>query len=149
MALKIRHLLPQIMHLEQTDFIKSRFILDNIIVVWEGMEWAKHSNQKAISLKIDFAKAYDHIEWPFILAMLKFLGIGPNFIQAVQMLFLDTSACITINCCRYFSFGLFRSIWKGCLLAPSLYVLVVEGFGYLLVNVVSQQRVRGISLPNS
>lgn len=44
LALKIHHLLPQIVCPEQTGFIKSRFILDNIIVVWEGMEWARCSN---------------------------------------------------------------------------------------------------------
>lgn len=34
------------------------------------MELVQKPNQKAIFLKIDFAKPYDHIEWPFILAML-------------------------------------------------------------------------------
>ena len=61
------------------------------------MEWARKSKQKAIFLKIDFAKAYDRIEWPFILAMLQALGFGPNFIQSVEMLFGDANACITIN----------------------------------------------------
>ena len=69
-SLKIWHLLPIIVRPQKTGFIKSRYILDNIIVVWEGMEWARKSKQKAIFLKIDFSKAYDHIEWPFILAML-------------------------------------------------------------------------------
>ena len=60
--------------------MKSRYILDNIIVFWEGMEWAHKSKQKAIFLKIYFAKAYDHIEWPSILVMLQALGFGPNFL---------------------------------------------------------------------
>lgn len=77
-ALKIRHMLPLVVRLEQTSFIKSRFILDNIIVVWEGMEWACRSHQKAMFSKIDFTKANDCIEWPFILAMLFALGFGPN-----------------------------------------------------------------------
>ena len=51
-------------------FIKSWYILDNIIAIWEGMEWAQHSKQHAIFVKTDFAKAYDRIKWPFILAML-------------------------------------------------------------------------------
>lgn len=67
------------MRLEQNGFIKSRFILDNIIVVWEGMEWASHSKQNAIFLKIDFVKAYDRIEWSFILVMLQALGFSPHF----------------------------------------------------------------------
>ena len=80
LALKIWHMLPSIVRPEQTSFIKSRYILDNIIFIWEDMEWACKSKQLGIFLKIDFAKAYDHIEWPFILAMLRALGFGPNFL---------------------------------------------------------------------
>ncbi|XP_059064547.1 uncharacterized protein LOC131856688 [Cryptomeria japonica] len=65
------------------------------------------------------------------------------------MLFADASTCITINGRQSSAFGLFRSIWQGCPLAPSLYVLTAERFGYLLANVASLQCVKGISLPNS
>lgn len=61
------------------------------------MEWVRRLDHKYYFFKMDFAKAYDRIEWPFILAMLKSLGFGPNFIQVVQMLFLDASTCIYIN----------------------------------------------------
>ena len=80
LALKIRHMLPSIVRPKQTGFLKSRYILDNIIAIWEGMEWASKSKQSAIFLKIDFAKAYDRIEWPFILAMVRAIGFGPNFL---------------------------------------------------------------------
>ncbi len=48
MAWKPRYLFPQIVHPKQTKFIQSRFKVDNIIVVWEGIEWAPHSHQNAI-----------------------------------------------------------------------------------------------------
>lgn len=38
LILKIRPLLPLIFQPEQIFFIQGRYILDNIIVVWEGME---------------------------------------------------------------------------------------------------------------
>ena len=97
LSLKIRHMLPLIVRPKQIGFIRSRYILDNIIFVSEGMEWAHKSKQKAIFLKIDFSKAYDRIEWPFILAMLQALGFGPNFLQSMETLFGDANACITIN----------------------------------------------------
>ena len=84
-------------------------------------------------MKIDFAKAYDRIEWPFILAMFQALGFGPNFLQFVEMFFGDANACITINKSQSEAFGLFHSIRQGCALAPMLYVLVAEGFGCLLI----------------
>ncbi|XP_059073550.1 uncharacterized protein LOC131874275 [Cryptomeria japonica] len=65
------------------------------------------------------------------------------------MLFGDASACITINGQKSKAFGLFRSICQGCPLAPSLYVLAAEGFGYLLANAIIVGHVSGISLPES
>ena len=43
LSLKIRHMLPLIVQPEKTSFIKSGYILDNIIDVCEGMEWARKS----------------------------------------------------------------------------------------------------------
>ena len=58
-------------------------------------------------------------------------------------------ACISINNSQSEAFGLFRSIRQGFPLAPTLYVLAAEGFGYLLAHSVSSGLVRGISLPES
>ena len=81
--------------------------------------------------------------------MLQALGFGPNFIQSVEMLFGDANACITINNSQSEAFGIFRFIRQGCPLAPTLYVLAAEGFGYLLAHFVSSGLVHGISLPES
>ena len=113
------------------------------------MEWARKSKQSLVFLKIDFAKAYDPIEWPFILAMLLALGFGPNFLQSVEMLFGDANVCITINNSSSEAFDLFCSIRQCCPLVPALYVLATKGFGYLLAHFVSMGLVHGISFPNS
>ena len=65
-SLKIHQLLPLFVWPQKTGFIKSSYILDNIIVDLEGMEWAHNSNQPSIFLKFDFSKFYDQVEWPFI-----------------------------------------------------------------------------------
>jgi hypothetical protein len=85
-------------------------------MVWEGMEWACHSRQQALLLKIDFSKAYDYIERLCILAMLQGLGFGPIFLQSVQMLFGDSYTCITINVHQSIAFGLFTLFSTGSLL---------------------------------
>lgn len=48
-------------------------------------------------IKIDFEKAYDRIEWQFILSMLKALGFGLVFINSISMLFKDASAISNLN----------------------------------------------------
>ena len=43
LALKLHPLLPLIVRPEQTSFVQGRYILDNVIAVWEGMQWAQSS----------------------------------------------------------------------------------------------------------
>jgi hypothetical protein len=52
---------------EYTRFIMGHFILDNIIIVWEGMDWARCLGLDALFMKIEFEKAYDRFEWLFML----------------------------------------------------------------------------------
>lgn len=77
------------------------------------------------------------------------MGFGSHFIQFVTMLFVAALTCITINGQQSNAFELFRSIHQGFPLASALFVLVVEGFVYLLAHSVSQGLVKGIDLPNS
>jgi len=61
------------------------------------MEWSQILGQNILFTKIDFEKAYDCIEWYFILAMLKALNFGPMFINFISMLFKDASAILNLN----------------------------------------------------
>lgn len=48
-------------------------------------------------IKIDFDKAYDRIEWQFILAMLKVLGFGLVFIKSISLVFKDASMMLNMK----------------------------------------------------
>jgi len=48
-------------------------------------------------IKIDFEKAYNNIEWWFIISMLKVLGFGPMFINSISMLLKDASAILNLK----------------------------------------------------
>ena len=65
------------------------------------------------------------------------------------MLFKDASAILAMNNAQYQSILLVRSVQKGCPLAPSLFILVVEAFSYLLAFQASQGMIKGIALPHS
>lgn len=112
LVVRIKHLLPKFIQHEQIGFIKGHYALDNIVVVWEGWEWARSSDLDALFIKIDFEKAvYGKVEWPFILAILKAMGFGPYFIQSVETLFVDASACLSINHGKSKAINMFFSIW--------------------------------------
>lgn len=50
--------------------MKGRFILDAIIDLWEGVEYVEEIEQDYLFFKIDFQKAYDKLEWDFVIESL-------------------------------------------------------------------------------
>lgn len=57
---------PVIISDNQSAFPKGRQILDCIVVANEIVEWAKRSKSKLFLLKVDFAKAFDYVNWSFL-----------------------------------------------------------------------------------
>lgn len=57
--------MPHIVDYQQTGFIKGYHIQDNILAFKLGKEFVKRTRQLACFLKLDFVKAYDHLEHIF------------------------------------------------------------------------------------
>lgn len=66
LALRLTNILPKFISFTQTGFIKGRYILENLITSWEGLDLAKISQQNVAMLLLDFEKGYDRVEWSFI-----------------------------------------------------------------------------------
>ncbi len=51
----------------QTGFVMGKNILDNNFLAQESFEWAIKNEQDLILLLLNFEKAFDKIEWGFVL----------------------------------------------------------------------------------
>lgn len=100
-------------------------------------------------LLIDFEKAYDRIEWNFIIMMLKTFGFPPFFFKMVETLLRGATTCMEVNGTTSQGFSLSRSIRQGCSLVPTLFVLAVDALFYLLRDSSLSPLVKGIQLPNT
>jgi len=47
-------------------FVQNRQILDVVLVANEIVEEVRKKKGKGLIVKIDFEKAYDHVEWNFV-----------------------------------------------------------------------------------
>jgi hypothetical protein len=83
-----------------------RFILNNILLTHETLEWVDHTNQPLIFLKLDFSKAYDMVELPFMFEALRKFGFPVEFIEMTRMLFKDASAMVKVNGSQTKAFGI-------------------------------------------
>nr|GEX69510.1 RNA-directed DNA polymerase, eukaryota [Tanacetum cinerariifolium] len=60
----------------QTPFLSNRQILDGPFIINELISWCRHRKQQAMVFKVDFAKAYDSIQWNYLGDVLKSFRFG-------------------------------------------------------------------------
>ncbi|CAI5930411.1 unnamed protein product [Closterium sp. NIES-65] len=128
LANRLQLVLPQLIHPSQTAFIKHRKIGDTINDTLDIMDWAAFSSSPLLALTINFRKACDLVDRPFLLQALAVLGIPAPFIHWVRLMHSDTTTRISINNMLGPTFPVRTGVRQGCPLAPLLFVCVIEIF---------------------
>ncbi|XP_071700218.1 uncharacterized protein [Rutidosis leptorrhynchoides] len=65
---------PLLVGHEQSAFIKGRNILDGVLIANETLEYLKRNKLAILVFKVDFEKAFDSLNWNFLLEMMKIMG---------------------------------------------------------------------------
>ena len=107
-------MIPNLINKDQTGFIQNRFSSDNIHRFLDIIHCAGQINMPVVALSLDTEKAFDHLEWRFLFAVLQKMNFGPNFIRMIQMLYLNPSAMIRTNTDTSSLFPLSRGTRQGC-----------------------------------
>ncbi|CAL2246750.1 unnamed protein product [Prunus armeniaca] len=97
---RLKSVLPLLISPYQSAFVAERHITDNILVVHEilhSLQSGKRSDPKTLALKLDMAKAFDRVEWPFLIAMMKKLGFPYQFCSWIFECISTVSYSVLIN----------------------------------------------------
>ena len=109
---------------DQTCGVPGRFIGENIALLRDIVAYASFSNVPAAVLSLDQEKAFNRVDWSFMLATLSKMGFGPSFVHWVRSFYTGVQSCVNVNGYLSAFFVLSRGVRQGCLLSPLLYVLV-------------------------
>ena len=94
-------------------------------------------------LFLDFEKAFDTLEWPFICKTVQYFGFGPSLLNWLKVFYCNSQSCILNNEWASNFFELNRGVRQGCPLSPYLFILSVE----VLANAIRQKKeIRGITV---
>ena len=121
-ANRLKEGITQIISKSQSGFIKGRSIHNNIRLVLDLLEYSDCIEDNGFILFLDFCKAFDSIEHPFILDTLHHLGFGPSFCEIINMFYKNINSAVILPCgtCRRFEVN--RGIRQGCPVShPALY----------------------------
>ncbi|XP_071940073.1 uncharacterized protein [Coffea arabica] len=87
LAARVAKVLPSIISPQQSGFVKGRQIFDNFLLAQELVSDIHRKNRGGnVVLKLDMAKAYDRVSWPFLLQVLRRFGFGEVWIDMIWRL---------------------------------------------------------------
>ena len=142
-ATRIKNVLPNIIHHNQTGYVKDRYIGETVRSVFDVMDLTLKENVPGLLIFIDFQKAFYTLEWNFLLSCLEAFNFGPDFIRWVKTFYQNIQSCVINNGLMSDYFKLERGVRQGDPLSPYLFVVVIES---LAIAIRKNPAIRGIMI---
>ncbi|XP_071728387.1 uncharacterized protein [Rutidosis leptorrhynchoides] len=143
---RLRKVLPNLVGCEQSAFLKGRFILDGALIANETVDFLKAKKTKGLIFKVDFEKAFDSLNWKFLLDVMKCMGFGVKWRSWISSCLKSASVSILVNGSPTHEFLLGRGVRQGDPLSPFLYILAAEGLNILTKAGLERNLFKGIEV---
>ncbi|XP_057443942.1 secreted RxLR effector protein 78-like [Lotus japonicus] len=103
---------------------------------------------EGLLLKLDFAKAYDNIDWKFLLNMLTEMGFGQRWIKWIQGCVSTATLAVLVNGSPTDFFAIEKGLRQGDPLSPLLFNLCVNALSCMLNLLLAEENPCGFSIVN-
>jgi hypothetical protein len=126
----------------------SRNIQDNIILAHELLHSYKLKKGKGgfMFLNLDVEKAFDKMEWVFILSIMEKLGFHPTWITWIKLCISSSSFSIILNGSPYGHFSPERGLRQGDPLSLFFFILGTEVLSRLLFREEAIGNLKGLKI---
>ena len=144
LARRIETILPKL-EPDQTGFMKDRYILlgENLRLISDVLEYTRNEDLTGVLVSLDFRKAFDTLEWPFINSVLNHFNFGESVKRWAGIFYTDVESAVLNNGFATNWFKPTRGVRQGCPLSPYLFILCVE----ILSNKIHQSKlVKGVNI---
>jgi len=112
---------------EQRGFIRDRSISDCIIIALETVNMIdKRQFGGNVALKVDIKKAFDTLDWNFLVAVLRKFGFSSLFTDWILAILHSAKLSILVNGKAVGFFSCSRGVQQGDLLSPLLFCIAEE-----------------------
>ena len=90
------------------------------------LEYVEHEDIPLALLSLDQEKAFDRVDWGFLLRTLETFNFGPTFLCWIKLFYTNIESAVVINSWTSAFFQPSRGVHQGCPLSPLLYVITIE-----------------------
>ena len=94
---RLKKVVDKLVDAQQTTFIKNRQKMDVILIANKVVDSRITQGKAGILCKLGTEKAYDHVNWKFLLNMFACMGFGRRFIQWIKYCICTVRFSVLIN----------------------------------------------------
>nr|KYP32205.1 Putative ribonuclease H protein At1g65750 family [Cajanus cajan] len=143
---RLRGILPSIISENQSAFIPGRHLLDSFLVASEAIDYAQKYKKQIFVMKIDYEKAYDSVEWDYLLFMIQGCGFHERWVRWMEACVCGGSLSTLVNGSPTAEVSLGRGLKQGDPLAPSLFLIAAEGLRLLMSRASEMNLFKGLHI---
>lgn len=127
LANRLKLILPKFIAQNQSTFVKERLLMENVLLATELVkDYLKASISPRCTLKIDISKAFDSVQWSFLLNILSALNFPEKFVHWIRLCISTASFSVQVSGELAGYFGSQRGLRQGCSLSPYLFVICMN-----------------------
>ena len=149
LANRLKIVLNKVISESQSSFIKGRQILDLVLIANECLDSRQRSGEPRVICKMDLEKAYNHVNWDFLLYMLRSSGFGRTWCSWIAHCVSSVRFSILVNGSPNGCFSSSRGLRQGDPLSPLLFVFVMEALSKMLSTAVQGGLLDGFKVGNA
>lgn len=141
-------MLPMIISQEQARFVQGRSIIENVLMMQEIIaKIMKRGKIHNLVIKLDIMKAYDRVEWLYLLKVLRKMGFGEILIDMLFRLLNNNWYSLLLNRQPKGFFKSSKGIKQGDLVSPILFIIAAEVVSRALNELLQNRNFKVFEIP--
>ncbi|KAL4282105.1 hypothetical protein GQ457_03G003350 [Hibiscus cannabinus] len=146
LAIRLGEVSEEIIGENQFAFCQGKQILDCSLIANELIDFSRRNRLEGVIFKADFRKAYDSVDWGFLMFVMEKMGFGPTWLKWIYCCLSTASISVLINGSPSNAFSIGRGLRQGCPLSPMLFNLVAEALSVFIRSANKMSLFNGVRL---
>nr|CAN69965.1 hypothetical protein VITISV_039410 [Vitis vinifera] len=143
LANRLKKVIGKVISPDQNAFIKGRQILNGPLIANEVIDSWQKRREKGIICKLDIEKAYDSINWHFLLKVMQKMGFGSKWKGWMWSCISTVKYSVLVNGVPAGFFSSTKGLRQGDPLSPYLFVMGMEVLSVLITRAVEGGFIHG------